>query len=219
MTTALTRTTRLTAATTPAGTLLHHRTLTPADTGIVHLGLGNFHRAHQAVYTGAALAHAQGPWGILGVAGRSTAVADALRAQDLRYTIAEVSPDGMRCTIPAVHTGVLVAAREPEQVQRALAAADTRILSLTVTENGYTYSPAPAASTSPTPASEPICAETVPPRRPPSAASCARYRSAPPPTAPRSPSSAATTSSATATTRAASSRNSSPNCRPARAKR
>ncbi|MFI9781153.1 mannitol dehydrogenase family protein [Streptomyces sp. NPDC051956] len=141
MTAALTRTARLTAATAPAGTLLHHRTLTPTDTGIVHLGLGNFHRAHQAVYTGAALAHEQGSWGILGVAGRSTAVADALRAQDLRYTIAEVSPDGMRCTIPAVHTGVLVAAREPEQVQRALAAADTRILSLTVTENGYTYSP------------------------------------------------------------------------------
>ncbi|MFB8267625.1 mannitol dehydrogenase family protein [Streptomyces sp. NPDC055955] len=141
MTTALTRAARLNAATSPSGTLLHHRTLTPADTGIVHLGLGNFHRAHQAVYTGAALAHEEGPWGILGVAGRSTEVADALRAQDLRYTVAEVSPDGTRCIIPAVHTGVLVAAREPEQVQRALAAPGTRVLSLTVTENGYTYSP------------------------------------------------------------------------------
>ncbi|MFI8999017.1 mannitol dehydrogenase family protein [Streptomyces sp. NPDC053542] len=141
MTTASARTTRLTAATTPAPALLHHRALTPADTGIVHLGLGNFHRAHQAVYTAAALAREDGPWGVLGVAGRSAGVADALRAQDLRYTVAEVSPDGLRCTVPAVHTGVLVAAREPGQVQRALAAPGTRVISLTVTENGYTYSP------------------------------------------------------------------------------
>ncbi|POX38930.1 fructuronate reductase [Streptomyces sp. Ru73] len=140
MTTAA-RTARLTAATAPAGALSHHRTLTPADTGIVHLGLGNFHRAHQAVYTAAALAREAGPWGILGVAGRSAAVADALRAQDLRYTVAEVSPDGLRCSIPAVHTGVLVAAHEPEQVQQALAAPGTRVVSLTVTEHGYTYSP------------------------------------------------------------------------------
>ncbi|MER7399325.1 mannitol dehydrogenase family protein [Streptomyces sp. NPDC000151] len=141
MTTASARAARLTAATTPAGALLHHRTLTPAETGVVHLGLGNFHRAHQAVYTAAALAREDGPWGVLGVAGRSAGVADALRAQDLRYTVAEVSPDGLRCTVPAVHTGVLVAAREPEQVQRALAAAGTRVISLTVTEHGYTYSP------------------------------------------------------------------------------
>ncbi|WP_030253135.1 mannitol dehydrogenase family protein [Streptomyces violens] len=141
MSTAPARTARLTAATAPAGALLHHRTLTPADTGIVHLGLGNFHRAHQAVYTAAALAREDGPWGVLGVAGRATGVADALRAQDLRYTVAELSPDGLRCTIPAVHTGVLVAAREPEPVQRALAAPGTRVISLTVTEHGYTYSP------------------------------------------------------------------------------
>ncbi|MEU6118685.1 mannitol dehydrogenase family protein [Streptomyces sp. NPDC047117] len=132
---------RLSTATSPAGALLHHRTLGPADTGIVHLGLGNFHRAHQAVYTAAALAHEGGSWGVLGVAGRSADVADALRAQDLRYTVAEVSPAGLRCVIPAVHTGALVAAREPESVQRALAAPGTRVISLTVTEHGYTYSP------------------------------------------------------------------------------
>ncbi|MBO8193875.1 mannitol dehydrogenase family protein [Streptomyces oryzae] len=141
MSTAAARTVPLTAGTAPSGALLHHRALGPDDTGIVHLGLGNFHRAHQAVYTAAALAHQEGPWGVLGVAGRSTAVADALRAQDLRYTVAEVSPDGLRCTIPGVHTGALVAAREPERVQRALAAAGTRVISLTVTEHGYTYSP------------------------------------------------------------------------------
>ncbi|MGP3991302.1 mannitol dehydrogenase family protein [Streptomyces sp. 3N207] len=141
MSTATARTTPLTAETAPPGALLHPRTLGPDDTGIVHLGLGNFHRAHQAVYTAAALAREEGPWGVLGVAGRSVGVADALQAQDLHYTVAEVSPDGLRCTIPGVHTGALVAAREPERVQRALAAAETRVISLTVTEHGYTYSP------------------------------------------------------------------------------
>ncbi|MGI5472308.1 hypothetical protein [Streptomyces sp. CA-132043] len=185
MSTAPTTTPRLSTASSPAGALLHHRTLGPADTGIVHLGLGNFHRAHQAVYTAAALTREDGQWGVLGVAGRSADVADALRAQDLRYTVAEVSPAGLRCAIPAVHTGALVAAREPEPVQRALASPGTRVISLTVTEHGYTYSPAPAASTWTTPASGRTCAATAPRPAPPWAASCAPSRSGPTATAPR----------------------------------
>jgi fructuronate reductase len=130
---------RLTAATTPSAALLHHRALPP--TGIVHLGLGNFHRAHQAVHTAAALAAEDGPWGILGVASRSAAVADALREQDLRYSVLEVSPDGTRAVVPAVHTGALVASREPDAVLDVLAAPATRIVTLTVTEHGYTFDP------------------------------------------------------------------------------
>jgi fructuronate reductase len=130
---------RLGAATVPTAALLHHRTVT--ETGIVHLGLGNFHRAHQAVYTAAALAHTDGPWGILGVAGRSAEVADAMCAQDLRYAVVEIAPDRTRVTVPAVHTGVLVADREPQAVPAAIAAPGTAIVTLTVTEHGYTYSP------------------------------------------------------------------------------
>src|SRR4051812_38740502 len=130
---------RLGAATAPTFALLHDRTVT--ETGIVHLGLGNFHRAHQAVYTAAALAHSDGPWGILGVAGRSADVADAMRAQDLRYAVVEIAPGRTRVTVPAVHTGVLVADREPHTVPAAIAAPGTAIVTLTVTEHGYTYSP------------------------------------------------------------------------------
>jgi fructuronate reductase len=130
---------RLTAATTPSAALLHHRALPP--TGIVHLGLGNFHRAHQAVHTAAALAAQDGPWGILGVASRSATVVDALREQDLLYSVVEVSPEGTRVVVPAVHTGALVAAREPDAVLDALAAPTTRIVTLTVTEHGYTFDP------------------------------------------------------------------------------
>jgi fructuronate reductase len=130
---------RLDAATTPAAALLHSRELPP--TGIVHLGLGNFHRAHQAVHTAAALAAEDGPWGILGVASHSAAVADALREQDQRYAVLELSPERTRIVVPAVHTGALVASREPEAVLAALAAPGTRIVTLTVTEHGYTFSP------------------------------------------------------------------------------
>ena len=130
---------RLTAATTPSAALLHHRALPP--TGIVHLGLGNFHRAHQAVHTAVALAAQDGPWGILGVASRSATVVDALREQDLLYAVVEVSPEGTRVVVPAVHTGALVAAREPDAVLDALAAQTTRIVTLTVTEHGYTFDP------------------------------------------------------------------------------
>jgi fructuronate reductase len=127
------------ATTVPAAALMHPRAVT--RTGIVHLGLGNFHRAHQAVYTAAALAHEDGPWGILGVAGRSTEVADALRAQDFRYAVVEIAPGSTDVRVPSVHSGVLVADREPSSVVDAIAAPDTRIVTLTVTEHGYTYSP------------------------------------------------------------------------------
>ena len=50
--------------------------------GILHIGLGAFHRAHQAVYNDAALAHEFGDWGIVGVSLRSLDIVRDLRAQD-----------------------------------------------------------------------------------------------------------------------------------------
>ena len=57
--------------------------------GIVHLGLGAFHRAHQALYTEAAMAEEDLRWGIAGVSLRSKSVADALIPQDLLYCVLE----------------------------------------------------------------------------------------------------------------------------------
>lgn len=113
----------------------------PREAGILHLGLGNFHRAHQAVYTSAALRAEGGDWGIVGVASRSRSVVDAMRAQDLLYCVATISPAGTSLSIPGVHTDVFVAAAEPERVVRHLADERIRIVTLTVTENGYSYSP------------------------------------------------------------------------------
>lgn len=113
----------------------------PDGTGIVHLGLGNFHRAHQAVYTAAALAQDGGRWGILGVANRSRAITDAMLEQDLIYGVVEISPSGSRVSVPGAHTGVMVAAHDPAAVVRAIADPDVRIVTITVTELGYTFSP------------------------------------------------------------------------------
>ncbi|WLP92863.1 mannitol dehydrogenase family protein [Gordonia sp. NB41Y] len=130
---------RLSRTTVPENTLL--TPTVPETTGIVHLGLGNFHRAHQAVYTALALAHEPGPWGILGVANRSHTVTDAMALQDELYSVVQISPAGSTVTVPGVHTGTLVASDAPEEVVAALAAPTTRIVTVTVTENGYHLDP------------------------------------------------------------------------------
>ncbi|MBN0038582.1 mannitol dehydrogenase family protein [Cellulosimicrobium cellulans] len=109
----------------------------PSATGIVHLGLGNFHRAHQAVYTAIAQRAEPGDWGVLGVANRSRHVVDAMRAQDHLYSVLQIAPGRSTVSVPGVHTGTLVAADDPEAVVAAAAAATTRIVSMTVTEHGY----------------------------------------------------------------------------------
>ncbi|MCD2168625.1 mannitol dehydrogenase family protein [Microbacterium sp. JC 701] len=112
----------------------------PSGAGILHLGLGSFHRAHQAVYTAAAMRAEGGDWGIVGVASRSRRVVDALHAQDHLYSVATVSPAGTTLDIPGVHTDSYVAADDPARVVADLADPRIRIATLTVTENGYSYS-------------------------------------------------------------------------------
>lgn len=101
--------------------------------GIVHLGVGAFARAHLAWYT----AHIDGqPWGITAFTGRSPAAAEALTAQDCRYTLVTRAADGDSAevvdTIVAAHPGTDDAAW-----RHAVASPDTTIVTLTVTEAGY----------------------------------------------------------------------------------
>ncbi|KTS11289.1 mannitol dehydrogenase family protein [Microbacterium testaceum] len=114
---------------------------TPRAAGILHLGLGSFHRAHQAVYTAAALRAEGGDWGIIGVASRSRRVVDALHAQDHLYSVATISPEGTTLSIPGAHTDSYVAADDPARVVADLADPSLRVVTLTVTENGYSFSP------------------------------------------------------------------------------
>ncbi len=105
--------------------------------GIVHLGLGAFHRAHQAVYTDAALAAEGGDWRIAGASLRSRAPADELSAQDGRYTLIERHPEGPRARVIGSIARALHAGSDAAALRAALLAPETRIVSLTVTEKGY----------------------------------------------------------------------------------
>src|ERR1700730_1937652 len=110
--------------------------------GIVHLGIGAFHRAQTAVFSDDALALYQGNWGISGVSLRSADVRDRLAPQGGIYTAVEKSPTGIRRRIIGSVREVLFLGDQREEVKTRLAAAGTRIVSLTITEKGYCHDPA-----------------------------------------------------------------------------
>lgn len=111
-------------------------------TGIVHLGVGAFHRAHQAVYTEAALAAGDLRWGITGVSLRNPDMRDALMPQDGLYTVAERASDGERLHVVGALRDILVAPENPAAVLARLVAPEVAIVSITVTEKGYCHDPA-----------------------------------------------------------------------------
>jgi fructuronate reductase len=110
--------------------------------GIVHLGIGAFHRAQTAMFCDDALALDQGDWGICGVSMRSADIRDRLSPQGGLYTAVEKSPAGVRRRIIGSVREVLFLGDQREEVKARLAAAGTRIVSLTITEKGYCHDPA-----------------------------------------------------------------------------
>lgn len=109
--------------------------------GIVHLGIGAFHRAHQAVYTDTALED-DPSWGIVGASLRSPDTRDALASQDGLYTLAVRSGEGDSLRVIGAIGRILVAPEHPESLLAAMADPRVRIVSLTVTEKGYCHDPA-----------------------------------------------------------------------------
>src|SRR5947209_5955635 len=113
--------------------------------GIVHLGIGAFQRAHQAMYTEAVLNAGDLRWGIVGASLRSPAVRDALTPQDGLYTLAVRGAEAERLQVIGAIRNVLVAPEDPQALLTALADPAVKIVTLTVTEKGYCYDPATAA--------------------------------------------------------------------------
>ena len=105
--------------------------------GIVHIGIGAFHRAHQAVYTDDAMGAGDRDWGIVGVSLRSGDVAAQLNPQDGLYTVSARSAAGTRLRLIGAVQKILVAADDPQAVIDAITAPTTHIVSFTVTEKGY----------------------------------------------------------------------------------
>ncbi|MDR6787440.1 fructuronate reductase [Sphingomonas sp. BE138] len=109
--------------------------------GIVHLGIGAFHRAHQAVYTDDAMAAGDRDWAITAVSLRSPQVREQLAPQDGLYTVATRDAGGEQLRVIEAVREVLVAPHAPRAVAAALAAPETRLVTLTVTEKGYHRQP------------------------------------------------------------------------------
>ncbi|MEP1552441.1 MAG: mannitol dehydrogenase family protein [Paraglaciecola sp.] len=114
-----------------------------ASATIVHLGIGAFHRAHQAVYTNNANVLAaqavEDIWSIIGVSLRSATVRDQLVPQDCFYNVVESDVSGSNRFLVSAIENVLVAPENPQAVLDAMCAEKTQIVSLTVTEKGYCH--------------------------------------------------------------------------------
>ena len=111
-------------------------------TGVVHLGIGAFHRAHQAVVFDDALKGGDLRWGVLGASLRSPGVRDQLNPQDGLYTLVVRDGSDEHLRVIGANRGVLVGPEDPAALVAAMADADVHIVTLTVTEKGYRLDPA-----------------------------------------------------------------------------
>ena len=132
----------------PQAVMRPHYRRASLSAGIVHIGPGNFHRAHQAWYLHRLMQDGRAQdWAIIGAGVRpfDAARRHTLKAQDCLSTLIELDPVRMRAEI----TGAMIDYLPVETHHRALVArvaqADIRIVSLTITEGGYFRNPATGA--------------------------------------------------------------------------
>ncbi|MCC2308297.1 mannitol dehydrogenase family protein [Cellulomonas chengniuliangii] len=129
--------------------------------GIVHFGVGNFHRSHQAMYVERLLnAGTARDWAICGVGllDRDARMRDALAEQDGLYTLTLREPDGSnRFSVIGAIRRFIYAPDDPAALLEQLVSPDVRIVSLTVTEGGYVSDPTTGRS----PQDDPLVIEEV----------------------------------------------------------
>ena len=112
--------------------------------GVVHIGVGGFHRSHQAYYIHQLLEKYQAiNWGICGVGIREAdrKINDVLTSQDNLYTLITQHPDGVdSCEVIGSITEFILATDRTNEAIDKMAHPDTKIVSLTITEGGYNFS-------------------------------------------------------------------------------
>jgi mannitol 2-dehydrogenase len=107
------------------------------EPGVVHIGVGGFHRAHQALYFDDLAATGETAWGVVGVGLRRPEMGQVLRAQEGLFTVVERCPDGERARVVGSMVEYLYAPEDPEKVLGALADPRTQLVTLTITGGGY----------------------------------------------------------------------------------
>lgn len=115
------------------------------STGVVHLGTGAFHRAHQAAYFDALMDAGETGWMIQGASLRSPRVAGQMNPQDGLYTLVVRDGDDEQHRVIGSVRGVLVAPDAPGALVAAMAEESVSLVTLTVTEKGYCIDPATGA--------------------------------------------------------------------------
>ena len=109
---------------------------TALKTGLVHLGLGAFHRAHQAVFTEDAIAARGGNWGIVGASLQHATTPDRLAAQHGLYTVETLDKTASYRVLGVVRQA-LFAPRDRMTLLKALTAPTTHAVTVTLSEKGY----------------------------------------------------------------------------------
>lgn len=107
---------------------------------IMHVGVGGFHRAHQAVYSDDLLNQGGDlAWGFCGVGllRHDARIHDVMRSQDCLYTLVERGSEGDTARVIGSIVNFAFAPDNREKVLEQMASPDTRIVSLTITEGGY----------------------------------------------------------------------------------
>jgi fructuronate reductase len=118
-----------------SGTILPTYNRDATRFGIVHIGPGAFHRAHQAYYVDTLL-HSDKRWAISALSLKSTGLRDALKDQQGLYTLVELGAAPRARVIGAIRE-LLVGSTDTDAAFNRLVSRDTRLVSLTVTEKGY----------------------------------------------------------------------------------
>ncbi|MFZ0708446.1 MAG: mannitol dehydrogenase family protein [Terrimicrobiaceae bacterium] len=107
---------------------------------IMHVGVGGFHRAHQALYTNDLLTRGEdSQWGFCGVGllKHDARIRDVMLSQDCLYTLVERSVAGDTARVIGSIVNFLFAPDDPQKLIEQMASPSTRIVSLTITEGGY----------------------------------------------------------------------------------
>ena len=104
---------------------------------VVHIGVGGFHRAHQALYFDDLARAGDTAWGLVGVGLRRPQMGQVLRAQDGLFTLVERGPHGDSARVVGSVVRYLYAPDDPEAVLAALTDPRTKLVTLTITGAGY----------------------------------------------------------------------------------
>jgi fructuronate reductase/mannitol 2-dehydrogenase len=110
--------------------------------GVVHIGVGGFHRAHQAVYFDElARGGLAREWALTGVGLHSPQMGQVMQAQDCLYLVVERGAEATTARVVGVMTQYLYGPQQGQDVLQALSHPATRVVTLTITGNGYRLTP------------------------------------------------------------------------------